>query len=110
MDFALPLDAALAFERARDDDHVEVAFPAVGGAMMALVPRAVVHHLQPVRLEGDRQLVADSLGHTSHLGAPSILECENLGVILHPMSRAFQYKPKFVDIRVRPPKEGEEEA
>jgi hypothetical protein len=25
------------------------------------------------------------------------------------MSRAFQYKPKFVDIRVRPPKEGEEE-
>ena len=26
------------------------------------------------------------------------------------MSRAFQYKPKFVDIRVRPPKEGEEEA
>ena len=23
------------------------------------------------------------------------------------MSRAFQYKPKFVDIRVRPPKEGE---
>ena len=26
------------------------------------------------------------------------------------MSRAFQYKPKFVDIRVRPPKEGEEQA
>ena len=26
------------------------------------------------------------------------------------MSRAFQYKPKFVDIRVRPPKEGEAEA
>src|SRR3569833_2573949 len=26
------------------------------------------------------------------------------------MSRAFQYKPKFADIRVRPPKEGEEEA
>ena len=26
------------------------------------------------------------------------------------MSRAFQYKPKFVDIHVRPPKEGEEEA
>ena len=26
------------------------------------------------------------------------------------MSGAFQYKPKFVDIRVRPPKEGEEEA
>ena len=26
------------------------------------------------------------------------------------MSRAFQYKPKFVDIRVRPPKEGDEEA
>jgi hypothetical protein len=24
------------------------------------------------------------------------------------MSRAFQYRPKFVDIRVRPPKEGEE--
>jgi curved DNA-binding protein CbpA len=26
------------------------------------------------------------------------------------MSRAFQYKPRFVDIRVRPPKEGETEA
>lgn len=26
------------------------------------------------------------------------------------MARAFQYKPRFVDIRVRPPKEGEEEA
>ena len=26
------------------------------------------------------------------------------------MSRAFQYRPKFVDIRVRPPKEGEDEA
>jgi hypothetical protein len=26
------------------------------------------------------------------------------------MSRAFQYKPKFVDIRVRPPKEGEDQA
>ena len=26
------------------------------------------------------------------------------------MSKAFQYKPRFVDIRVRPPKEGEEEA
>jgi hypothetical protein len=26
------------------------------------------------------------------------------------MSRAFQYRPKFVDIRVRPPKAGEEEA
>ena len=26
------------------------------------------------------------------------------------MSRAFQYRPKFVDIRVRPPKPGEEEA
>ena len=26
------------------------------------------------------------------------------------MSGAFQYRPKFVDIRVRPPKEGEEEA
>ncbi len=26
------------------------------------------------------------------------------------MTRAFQYKPKFVDIRVRPPKEGEAEA
>jgi hypothetical protein len=26
------------------------------------------------------------------------------------MSKAFQYKPKFRDIRVRPPKEGEEEA
>jgi hypothetical protein len=25
------------------------------------------------------------------------------------MSRAFQYKPKFVDIRVRPPKEGEDD-
>lgn len=25
------------------------------------------------------------------------------------MSRAFQYRPKFVDIRVRPPKEGEDE-
>jgi hypothetical protein len=26
------------------------------------------------------------------------------------MSRAFQYRPRFVDIRVRPPKEGEDEA
>lgn len=26
------------------------------------------------------------------------------------MSRSFQYRPRFVDIRVRPPKEGEEEA
>lgn len=26
------------------------------------------------------------------------------------MSRAFQYRPRFVDIRVRPPKEGEQEA
>lgn len=26
------------------------------------------------------------------------------------MSRAFQYRPKFVDIRIRPPKAGEEEA
>lgn len=26
------------------------------------------------------------------------------------MSRAFQYRPKFVDIRVKPPKEGEEDA
>src|ERR1700760_4501993 len=87
-----------------------MALPAVGGAVMPLVPGAVIDHFQSLGLEGRRQLVADSLGHTSHSGAPSILESKKLGSILNPMSRAFQYKPKFVDIRVRPPKEGEEEA
>src|SRR5258706_3130965 len=41
-------------------------------------------------------------------GCRSILERENFRLILHSMSSAFQYRPRFVDIRVRPPKPEEE--
>lgn len=37
-----------------------------------------------------------------------MLEPRNFGLILPPVTDAFQYRPKFVDIRVRPPKAGEE--
>lgn len=36
-----------------------------------------------------------------------MLECEKFAFILSVMSAAYDYKPKFFDIRVRPPKEGE---
>ena len=44
------------------------------------------------------------------VSALSILELKRDVLILHPMSSAFQYRPRFVDIRVKPPKAGAEEA
>src|SRR5215469_13797528 len=38
------------------------------------------------------------------------LDRVQIGPTLRVMSSVFQYRPKFVDIRVRPPKPGEEEA
>ena len=36
-----------------------------------------------------------------------MLEPQDFGLILPPVSQAFQYRPKFLDIRIRPPKAGE---
>jgi hypothetical protein len=36
-----------------------------------------------------------------------MLECEKFAFILRPMPPEFEYKPKFFDIRVKPPKPGE---
>src|SRR4051812_40338218 len=76
---------------------------------VAGVARAIVLDVQPLGLERPFQLGAHLGGDRSHVFALSMLECAPYGHILRMMSGAFQYRPKFVDIRVRPPREGEED-
>src|SRR5579859_6341146 len=82
---------------------------------MAAMAGAVVHHFQSYGGKGRGEFFVDGFGHGAHRCSPfnssvSILESQRFQRILRTMSGAFQYRPKFVDIRVRPPKPGEEDA
>ncbi len=110
MDAPLALHARKALESGRDNHYIEMTFAAGASSGVSGMPRGVVNDLQSLRRKGLSQLSVDALRYLPHSHHPSILECHTFHRILRVMSGAFQYKPKFVDIRVRPPKEGEAEA
>src|SRR5690606_4496537 len=77
--------------------------------MMTGVPPAVVVQLDPRRRQAGGQFFADNRRNRA-FRHDRFLDGVQFALTLRAMSASFQYKPRFTDIRVKPPKAVEEEA
>lgn len=114
VDPALSLHPTLALEGVGHNQKVEVAFAAGAPVqppfvVMTGVPPAVVFDLETDRRQGPRQFLADNR-RDGAFGHRQVLVAVQIDPTLRAMSSAFQYKPRFKDMRVKPPKPEEEAA
>lgn len=91
-----------------------MAFPSGPGVdpPLVMVPGmsgAVVDEFEADRRKGGGQFLVDGARHRP-LRHCSFLEDIQFGLTLRPMPAAFQYKPRFTDIRVKPPRPEEDVA
>lgn len=85
------------------------AGPGVDPALMVMtgVPGAIIDQVETDRRKGGGQFFVDGARHgpLRHCG---FLEDVQISLTLRAMAAAFQYKPRFTDIRVKPPRPEEE--
>lgn len=110
----LPRQPRLTLENRRDDNQVEVAFAAFARihaafVVMTGVPAAVIFDLQKERFERGCQFFADNRRNRA-FSHGVFLDGVQINPTLRTMVASFQYKPRFTDIRVKPPKPEEEAA
>lgn len=110
----LALHAPLPLEGGRDDSQIEVALAAgvaVDAALVVVtrVAGAVVLDVKPLRIEGGDEFFTDFPCDRA-FGHGRLLVADQFAPTLRAMSSAFQYKPRFKDMRVKPPRPEEEAA
>jgi hypothetical protein len=114
IDRALTRQPSQPLESGGNDRQVEMAFAAgarVDPTLMvvARVTRTVIHQLQTGRSERPGQFFANNRRDRA-FRHERFLDGDQFGPTLRCMPPSFQYRPRFTDIRVKPPKPEEEAA
>jgi len=114
VDRPLARQSPLTLEGLRNDRQVEMAFAARLGIhtpfmMVPGMARAVVDQFQPARRKGVLKFFANNRRDRA-FRHECFLDGDQFGPTLRLMPPSFQYRPRFTDIRVKPPKPEEEAA
>ncbi len=106
---ALARHAPEAREGGRLNDEFEMTLPAGARASVSGMPGRDVPNFEDGGRQGGFEPLAQGVSDGAHYFAPRRLSCQFLNcpgraAYLCVMPAAFQYRPRFVDIRVKPPR------